>query len=639
MGVPGLKTWLQKEMPRTWGTMQQAVPPTGAEHIYVDLNFVLHNCLHRCRPKTRLKLRRLLEVWLNQMLRTTRPSRSLFLAIDGPGPLAKVLHQRASRASEARKLQRKREKDGPGRPDEVSRLELTPGTLLMGEVDVWVTEWVCEKLQGGYSHLSVTLSGSTVPGEGETKIIEHLLAQRAGGREDRHFIWTSDSDMCLMAIQPGVGNVFVHLDSGKGAKKPCFSVDAFYDHVSRKVEFGSDTQRAQWEREVARDFMAICIMANGNDYLPSVMGLKQGAAWTSYLRLKTGEMRDRVLIGADGRLDKDLLVGITRLEERSAAEAAVGAEHSAPTTRAPANAEDYLHSLHWTSSMYASGVCDDYRWTYDGASPSVSMMYEAEFLDRIYTGKRSALPPSAVALSLIPKAHKELVPGCFHHLMEPESPIADLFAVCEECEDIKRGLSDASIELRTQLELLKELRADYRDALGKEYHGQITAPELTRALEKAGRELSPELEALVASIARGQQLVTQFRQQVAEINARYRSHMLSDHPYKPFPAAQLEKLVQQAIQQEQKLTKKERYLSRFGTPVEFGVPARFQAPPPQHRDFSRSTSRRRSRYARKQAKGRPAVRDVTKSLARAALRPAPAGAGGRGRARAAARVR
>ena len=68
MGVPGLKTWLQKEMPRTWGTMQQAVPPTGAEHIYVDLNFVLHNCLHRCRPKTRLKLRRLLEVWLNQML-------------------------------------------------------------------------------------------------------------------------------------------------------------------------------------------------------------------------------------------------------------------------------------------------------------------------------------------------------------------------------------------------------------------------------------------------------------------------------------------------------------------------------------------------------------------------------------------
>ena len=82
--------------------------------------------------------------------------------------------------------------------------------------------------------------------------------------------------------------------------------------------------------------------------------------------------------------------------------------------------------------------------------------------------------------------------------------------------------------------------------------------------------------------------------------------------------------MQQAIQQEQKLTKKERYLSRFGTPVEFGVPARFQAPPPQHRDFSRSTSRRRSRYARKQAKGRPAVRDVTKSLARAALRPARA---------------
>ena len=52
---------------------------------------------------------------------------------DGPGPLAKVLHQRANRAQEARKLQRN---DTPR--DELVRLEITPGTDLMCEVDMWV---------------------------------------------------------------------------------------------------------------------------------------------------------------------------------------------------------------------------------------------------------------------------------------------------------------------------------------------------------------------------------------------------------------------------------------------------------------------------------------------------------------------
>ena len=101
MGVPGLKTWLEKELPEVWSSS----PKKGVDHVYVDLNFVLHTCLHRCKPKTRYRLRQNLEQWLNKMLRVN-PNKSLFLAIDGPGPLAKVLHQRANRAQEARKLQR-----------------------------------------------------------------------------------------------------------------------------------------------------------------------------------------------------------------------------------------------------------------------------------------------------------------------------------------------------------------------------------------------------------------------------------------------------------------------------------------------------------------------------------------------------
>ena len=173
MGVPGLKTWMQGELPRAWEASGRAVPLEGADHVYVDLNGALHQALQRARPRTRQKMRRHVEIWLSRMIRASRPRRTLFLAIDGPGPLAKLLHQRASRKSEARRLVRAASQ---GREDEVSRLEITVGTELMAEVDSWVSAWAQEQLQGQWGHLRIVVSGCTVPGEGETKIIEELAA-------------------------------------------------------------------------------------------------------------------------------------------------------------------------------------------------------------------------------------------------------------------------------------------------------------------------------------------------------------------------------------------------------------------------------------------------------------------------------
>ena len=178
MGVPGLKTWMQGEIPRAWEAAGRAVPLEGADHVYVDLNGALHMALQRARPRTRQKMRRQVEIWLSRMIRASRPRRTLFLAIDGPGPLAKLLHQRASRQTEARRLARAASQ---GREDEVSRLELTVGTELMAEVDSWVSAWAQEQLQGQWGHLRIVVSGCTVPGEGETKIIEELAANT---RED-----------------------------------------------------------------------------------------------------------------------------------------------------------------------------------------------------------------------------------------------------------------------------------------------------------------------------------------------------------------------------------------------------------------------------------------------------------------------
>ena len=47
--------------------------------------------------------------------------------------------------------------------------------------------------------------------------------------------------------------------------------------------------------------------------------------------------------------------------------------------------------------------------------------------------KRHPLRPSECALALLPYHAQRYVPKPLQHLMEPDSPIGDLFKVCEEC--------------------------------------------------------------------------------------------------------------------------------------------------------------------------------------------------------------
>ena len=399
------------------------------------------------------------------------------------------------------------------------RLEITPGTDLMCEVDLWVREWIWEKLQNGYGHLHFMLSGSTVVGEGETKIIEQLLAhknhhpqQQQQQQADTHLLWTSDSDMCLMAIQPGVRNVYVHLDSGqyqssllqgKGGAKTCFSVDAFYRLMSSSASFrfGSREEREKWEMEVSRDFMCICIMAKGNDYLPSVMGVRQDSSWKAYMKLKTESVfKDRMLIGEQGEVDKDLLSKITNLRG-SLENTYENAVNTQVINRAPPNAGDYLKSLHWCSCMYTNGVCPNYRWTYDGASPSVNMIQQEEVpLDKSSSSfhakekKRSGfpLPPTAVALSLIPSSHRHLLPVWSHHLMEPGSPIFELFEVCPECESIKNALSEANRNLREELDFLEMLKKQKTKNKNNSNKQHLSVDLVEQALERGIKLNDPD---------------------------------------------------------------------------------------------------------------------------------------------------
>ena len=172
----------------------------------------------------------------------------------------------------------------------------------------------------------------------------------------------------------------------------------------------------------------------------------------AYEGLKAGARADAALLELDGTLDLELLREIAQPHKPKGKKRGKGgrggSEADKGTHRAPPDPLAYVISLRWLSAMYLSGVCADYRWAYDGASPEL----EAIIVDEEARGgggmwaerQRKPLPPLAIALSLIPSTYKELILEPVQGLMDPESPIGELFEVCETCERLRDTLGEAS---------------------------------------------------------------------------------------------------------------------------------------------------------------------------------------------------
>ncbi|KAG1674232.1 hypothetical protein FOA52_013852 [Chlamydomonas sp. UWO 241] len=92
MGVPGFATAFRDEYRGAY------VPRRSVkfDHVMVDVNSVLHIALREA--STWEQFHKMLHSRLDTILSTANPRKSVMLAVDGPGPLAKLLTQRARRA-------------------------------------------------------------------------------------------------------------------------------------------------------------------------------------------------------------------------------------------------------------------------------------------------------------------------------------------------------------------------------------------------------------------------------------------------------------------------------------------------------------------------------------------------------------
>ncbi|KAF7862016.1 hypothetical protein EAF04_007896 [Stromatinia cepivora] len=241
MGVPALFRWLTKQYPKIVSPVIEEHPreidgqiipvdirgpnPNGEEcdNLYLDMNGIVHPCSHpEDRPPPKDEEEMMLEIfkYTDRVVNMVRPRKLLMIAIDGVAPRAKMNQQRSRRFRSAQEAKEKAEdkaellkmlksQGSQVEETEVKKAwdsnEITPGTPFMDILAASLRYWIAYKLNTdpAWAKMKVIISDSTVPGEGEHKIMEFVRSQRSSPDHDpntRHVMYGLDADLIMLGL-------------------------------------------------------------------------------------------------------------------------------------------------------------------------------------------------------------------------------------------------------------------------------------------------------------------------------------------------------------------------------------------------------------------------------------------------------
>ena len=181
---------------------------------------------------------------LNNVLKRITPTKTMLLALDGPGSSAKLYTQRSRRLKKAKK------NDTEDKPGELNSCMFTPGTEFMERIKSSLLYYCSQKIQNQkqYENVQFIISGADSSGEGELKILSWIFEYRHfHNRNDRYIIVGMDGDLILLALGALRNNIFILHDI---KDKTMFSTEEFYSLLEK--DYPKQSKR------ITIDFIFVC---------------------------------------------------------------------------------------------------------------------------------------------------------------------------------------------------------------------------------------------------------------------------------------------------------------------------------------------------------------------------------------------
>ncbi len=307
MGVPGFFAWLLKN----YKSEQIILTECGKiiDILYIDANCLFHpQCFkilnHYISIKQNISKNKLEDQmfqrcvdFIDFLIKYVSPTTHVYIAVDGPAPMAKVNQQRKRRYKsniESKLINEIKQRYSKSTSTIWSNTSITPGTEFMEKLHNHILNYITTTKP--IMNINFTYSSYHTIGEGEHKILQHIKSLK--GLENI-CIYGLDADLIFLSLASNRPNIFLlreelnnnkpkqdKLDKTDKTNKtnvlPDISEDLCYVSIdeTRKCinyqfeQFNQVNQRnktinTETTIDLTNDFIVLCFLL-GNDFIPNI---------------------------------------------------------------------------------------------------------------------------------------------------------------------------------------------------------------------------------------------------------------------------------------------------------------------------------------------------------------------------------
>jgi 5'-3' exonuclease len=271
MGIPSFYRHLLRKYKGITAGNLAGVSLSSVDLLALDFNCIIYSAMktmpNAFSPSYEEDLIREVGVWLDRLF-SMIPSTSIYIAVDGAVPCAKIHQQRLRRYKSAyMNLEDKLLRAQLGLPEKEEgwdRNAITPGTQFMEKINKFLV---------GYSkkHSGIIVSGTNEPGEGEHKIMRYLKNTKA----QNVVIYGMDADLILLGMLKAEqtdrrGKIVLVREKDEVKDTSQITLQFFAPSAAAEAmwkESGSTASLQDW----IFDYVAIMSVL-GNDFLPHSLG-------------------------------------------------------------------------------------------------------------------------------------------------------------------------------------------------------------------------------------------------------------------------------------------------------------------------------------------------------------------------------
>lgn len=279
MGVSGLLRDILKRYPSVH--LPAPHPNIKIDYLFIDFNAFIYATIHAF-PKdvvydftknkdTAAYEKELVKLVIKNTLelvnKVCKPSKLLYIAIDGPPPMAKMVQQR-ERRYKTPYVEQLFKKNDPTKIIDGAKYDttrVTPGTYLMSLLNKEFTKIVNA---GKFGKIAVVFDGSNIPGEAEHKYLK-FIEEIDASPDDKFVIISGDGDAILLSLRFPNKSVYIMQSVPNSALEDLYPaeqqfayldikrfIDSVYDFYEGSPQRGGKMKLSNAEKKLIEQFKA-----------------------------------------------------------------------------------------------------------------------------------------------------------------------------------------------------------------------------------------------------------------------------------------------------------------------------------------------------------------------------------------------